>query len=187
MKRISRTRATGIGQWNSPHASLVGMAALSLALASPALAADFAADNVFTWRSTGGVYNLEEGHIAFLGDLGGLSRAAEGSFGPLAGPISMLCPIFSDVGNEAITFCVGTDADGDQVFMRSEGHPIPPDQWVPGAIGGDAGEYTIYAGTGKFVGISGVLSFQGNSMGFLSDGSLVGFTTLVGPYSVPDR
>lgn len=164
---------------------VLGLAIGASVWASPALAAEFAVDNTFSWRSTGGVYNLEEGRIVFLGDLGGLSRPGPDATGPLARPISLLCPIFSDLGVEAITFCTGTDPDGDQIFMRSEGGPIPPEEWVPGAIGGDAGVYTLYAGTGKFDGISGVLTFQGNSMGFLPDGSVVGFTTLQGSYLVP--
>lgn len=53
-------------------------------------------------------------------------------------------------------------------------------------MGGDGGEFTLYGGTGKFIGITGSLAFQGNSMGFLSDGSLVGYTTVEGNYSLPD-
>lgn len=153
--------------------------------AGAAIAADHKADFVFNWRSAGTVLNLEEQHIMFQGNLGGLARPGPAAEGPLARPIVMMCAILADVGGPASGFCVGTDSDGDKLFMRSAGKTQPASAGDKGAIAVDAGTFTPFAGTGKFAGITGDLSFHANSFGFLPDGGFVGYTVVSGIYSVP--
>lgn len=165
---------------------ICGALGIGLTGVAAANAADFTADFTLNWRATGVVHALEGNHVLWQGNLGGLARPAGGTTGPLGRPVIWMCPLQSDVGAATTGFCIGSDSEGDKVFMRSSGDTRPMAEADPGAIAADAGTFTLFAGTGKFAGITGELTFRANSYGFLPDGGFVGYTAVTGAYSLTD-
>jgi hypothetical protein len=104
---------------------------------------------MFGARTTGTTYQIEKGHIFFVGDISGVffNDVANG----FLDKSSVDCPGVIDIVNGLSIanhgYCIVTDKDGDKVFYVWKGKDTSP------TVGGGTFQFT--GGTGKYSGIKG--------------------------------
>ena len=141
----------------------------------PAQAEDWKFTGEFGWSGVGKVYQLEKGHVYWVGEFSGTFFNDKGK-GSLFHRAGVKCPAFNNLdfnakkGN-AGGYCVITDTDGDQAYLswRNEGDTVSPLS-LPGTF-----EWT--GGTGKYKGISGNNTFVGVTQVNWADGTATGYST----------
>jgi hypothetical protein len=125
-------------------------------LASPAEAQQPAKSGKYTGKfiyhavaGVGQTYELEKGHVFFLGPAHGVFLNDTG--GGFLDKTEVLCPLVQDiVGGINIAshgYCINTDKDGDKAFLVWEAKDTAP--------GTGGGTFKWTGGTGKFVGLQG--------------------------------
>src|SRR6476619_5517032 len=104
--------------------------ALTLGLCGPAHAEDWKVTGTFGWFGVGKVYQIEKGHVYWVGEFSGtfLNDKGKGSPFHLAG---VKCPAHNDVDlnnkkGKAGGYCIINDVDGDQAYLswQNEGDGI---------------------------------------------------------------
>ena len=147
--------------------------AMALAAAAPASAEDWKAVGQFGWFSVGKSYELEKGHVYWIGEFSGTFFNDKGK-GSLFDRAAVRCPAYNDIDfnakkNRYSGVCVITDTDGDNAYLKWEGE---------GDTKVGPGKFAYTGGTGKYQGISG----EGNTfVGVIqvnwSDGNASGYAT----------
>ena len=127
----------------------------------------------YAWTFSGQVQALGEDRTVFVGVLPGVvfNDAGKG----FMHKVRMDCTIINDVnqGNaNANGTCAGIDADGDKAFLEYR---------CAGAMPSCPGEFQWVGGTGKYTGISGSNTFQGNFIGATG----AGWSDWKGEYTLP--
>ena len=113
----------------------------------------------FTNTATGTAYELEKGHIFFVGEFSGvfLNDVASG----FIDKTSVVCPGVNDlvggVATRNLGYCTVTDKDGDKAFLVWKGEGTGPNA--------NAGDFQWTGGTGKFAGIKGNNGWRGAGIG----------------------
>jgi len=141
------------------HLSLLALAALCFSL--PATAADLPKSGKYSghygWTSTGQVQKLGEDRVIYAGVVPGVMFNDKGK--GFMHKARVDCTIFNDVNKgraNANGTCVVMDADGDKIFV----------EWkCSGVMPACPGTERFVGGTGKYKGISGKQTFQGNFIG----------------------
>src|SRR5579864_7392077 len=104
---------------------------------------------MFGARATGTAYQIEKGHVFFVGDFDGVffNDVANG----FLDKSSVECPGVNDIVNGLSIanhgYCIVTDKDGDKAFYVWKGKDTSPN------VGGGTFQWT--GGTGKYSGIKG--------------------------------
>jgi hypothetical protein len=153
------------------------LAVAALCLSSPASAADLPKSGTYSahygWAFSGDVQELGANRTVYAGVVAGVifNDAGEG----FLHKARVDCPIFNDVNQgraNANGSCVVTDADGDKVFM----------EWkCTGTMPACPGDERFVGGTGKYTGISGSSTFQGNFIAATG----AGWSDWKGEYKLP--
>jgi hypothetical protein len=141
---------------------------------SPSRADDWKAIGYFGWSGVGKVYQIEKGHIYWVGDFSGSFASDKGPGSPLD-QTGWKCPGFNDLDfnnkkSKAAGHCIVTDpASGDQLYSvwQCEGDTT--------ACHG-TNDYT--GGTGRFQGVTGGNTFVGHTQVNWPDGSASGYSTI---------
>jgi len=151
-------------------------ASILLALSPAAHAQNWKAVGHFGWFGVGKAHQIEEGHFYWVGEFSGtfFSDKGEGGLFHLAG---VKCPAYYDLDlnkdrTKAGGYCIITDIDGDQAYVKWENATTST---KPGSPGPGMFEYT--GGTGKYSGISGKNRFVGITLVNWADGTTSGYST----------
>ncbi len=153
---------------------LFAVAALArgFGVGTPAHAEDWKAVGQFGWLAVGKAYEIEKGHIHWVGEFSGTFFNDKGK-GGLFDKAAVKCPAYNDIDatnkkDSYAGYCVITDTDGDQAYLKWQG-------------GGDTktgnGIFDYTGGTGKYKGISGSNTFVGVSKVNWPDGTASGYAT----------
>jgi hypothetical protein len=165
------------GRYHRCVRRVVGAAGLTaaLGLGFPGHAEDWKAVGQFGWFGVGKTYQLEKGHIVWVGEFTGTFFNDKGK-GGLFDQAGVKCPgiLNNDTNNKkqkASGYCTITDAAGDQAYLswQGEGDGIPGHSW-PGTF-----EYT--GGTGKYQAIAGKNTFAASTQVRWEDGTSSGYAT----------
>ena len=159
------------------HKSKLTTLVVSILLASPALAAEEKIVGEFGWFGVGTAHQIEEGHFYWVGEFSGtfFNDKGEGSMFHRAG---VKCPAYFDADfrtNKSVAggYCVITDTDGDQAYLKwhNKGDPRP--------TGHGPGTWHYTGGTGKYEGINteAVYTFDGVTQINWADGTSTGYAT----------
>lgn len=107
----------------------------------------------FGWYGNGKVYELEKGHVAFVGEFSG-PFIADASSGFMHGA-TVVCfgvnDVFFDKDSASQGWCVATDVDGDKAYSTwsnrgsALNRPGGDNRWI-----GGTGKYSGIRGTNKF-------------------------------------
>ncbi len=146
-------------------------------LSLPATAADLPKSGTYSghygWTFNGQVQELGPDRTVYAGVLPGVMFNDEGK--GFMHKARVDCTLFNDVNKgqaNAKGTCVVTDADGDKIFV----------EWhCAGAMPACPGEETLVGGTGKYTGITGKQTFQGNFIGNTG----AGWSDWKGEYKLP--
>ncbi len=144
----------------------------TLVLAGAATAEDWKAIGQFGYAGVGKAYELEKGHIFWVGEFSGTFFNDKGK-GSLFDHAGVKCPAFNDIDtnrkkSRAAGYCIMTDAAGDQAYSswKCEGDGT-----------GCSGTFEYTGGTGKYQQISGSNTFSALTAVHWKDGSASGFAT----------
>ena len=152
--------------------TLAGLA-LSFGLGTPAHAEDWKVVGTFGWFGVGKAYEIDKGHIYWVGEFSGTFFNDKGK-GSLFDKAAVKCPAYNDIDaikkkNSYAGYCIITDTDGDQAYLKWQGGgdtKVGPGTW----------EYT--GGTGKYEDISGSdYTFVGFNQVNWADGTASGYAT----------
>jgi hypothetical protein len=154
------------------HILAAGALAGTLGLSAPAHAEDWKVMGSFGYFGVGKAYQIEKGHIYFVGEFGGTFFNDKGK-GSLFNQAGVKCPAFNDLDfnnkkGKAGGYCIIADPAGDQAYLtwQCEGTAIT----CQGTF-----EYT--GGTGKYQGISGKNTFAADTEVNWPDGTASGYAT----------
>ena len=141
-------------------------------LSAPAHAQDWKVTGQFGAFGVGKVYQIDKGHLYWVGEFSGTFFNDKGKDSLFDGA-GVKCPGFHDMdmnNKKGILagYCVISDPDGDQAYLKwqAQGDTIT----FPGTF-----EYT--GGTGKYQGISGRNTFVGTIRVNWPDGTISGLAT----------
>ncbi|HUU72272.1 MAG TPA: hypothetical protein VMW70_06585 [Burkholderiales bacterium] len=157
--------------------SVAAFVATALAIVAPSASAqNWKATGYFGWFGVGKAHQIEEGHFYWVGEFSGTFFSDEGKGGlfHLAG---VKCPAWfeldfnKDKANGG-GYCIVTDLDGDQAYLRWEEANVSAKLGSPGP-----GTFEYTGGTGKYNGISGKNRFAGVTQVNWSDGTSSGYAT----------
>jgi hypothetical protein len=145
--------------------------AMGLALCGPANAQDWKATGVHVWFASGKAYEIEKGHLYWLGELGGAFINDRGT-GTLLHMAGLKCPGVNDIDinnkkNRASGRCVFSDADGDQAYSTWQ---------CEGDTATCSGTFDFTGGTGKYRAISGRNTFVSHTQVNWPDGTASGYS-----------
>ncbi len=135
-------------------------------------AAKWKAEGEFGWLGTGKAYQIEEGHIYWVGEFTGTFFNDKGK-GSLFHRAGVKCPAYNDLDfnnktSSASGYCIITDTDGDQAYLNWSG-------------AGDTvvanGTFKYTGGTGKYEGSKGSNTFVGVTQVNWQDGTSTGYAT----------
>jgi hypothetical protein len=155
--------------------SSCGAMALALSLGSgcPAHAQDWKVTGEFEYYGVGKVYQIEKGHIFWVGDFGGTFVNDKGK-GNLFDHAGVKCPGANDIDSNnkkqrAMGYCIISDTGG-QAYLswQCEGN-------ADGTPCRGTFEYT--GGTEKYQTISGKNSFESHTTAQWPDGTVSGYAT----------
>ena len=139
---------------------------------SPSRAEEWKATGQFGWFGVGKAYQIEKGHVYWVGEFTGTFFNDKGKDG-LFDRDGVKCPAYFDfdINNKksrAGGYCVISDTNGDQAYLswQNEGD---------GVTGPGTFQYT--GGTGKYEGIKGGGTFVGVTQINWVDGLSSGFAT----------
>ncbi len=146
--------------------------ATGLVLCGTSYAEDWKPTGFFGWLGVGKAYEIEKGHLYWIGEFSGAFANDKGK-GSLFDQAGWKCPGFNDVDvnnkkNKAAGRCIFSDTDGDQAYLiwQCEGDT---------AMCSGSADYT--GGTGKYKGINGHNTFVGHIQVNWADGTSSGYTT----------
>jgi hypothetical protein len=148
-------------------------AAAGFAVCSSAYAEDWKAIGNFGWLGVGKAYEVEKGHLYWVGEFSGAFLNDKGK-GSLMDQSGWKCPGFNEVDvnnkkSKAAGMCIVKDTDGDQAYSR----------WQCEGDGATCSGTIDYAGgTGKYQGINGHNTFLGHIQVNWSDGTASGYSTI---------
>jgi hypothetical protein len=126
----------------------------------------------FGWLGVGKVFQLEKGHIYWVGEFSGGFTSDKGK-GPFDGT-GWKCPASNDLDfnnkkNKAMGYCIISDPGGDLAYIS----------WQ---CQGDTqicnGTFDFTGGTGKYQGISGGNTFVGHTQVNWPDGTASGYSVI---------
>lgn len=158
---------------SSNHLVTLAGLALSFGLGTPAHAEDWKVVGTFGWFGVGKAYEIDKGHIYWVGEFSGTFFNDKGK-GSLFDKAAVKCPAHNDIDtikkkNSYAGYCIITDTDGDQAYLKWQGGgdtKVGPGTW----------EYT--GGTGKYKDISGSnYTFVGFNQVNWADGTASGYAT----------
>jgi hypothetical protein len=136
-------------------------------------AEDWKVPGDFAWLGVGKVFQLEKGHVYWVGEFSGTFASDKGKGSPLD-QTGWKCPGSNDLDfnnkkNKAAGYCIVSDPSGDLAYTtwRCQGDT----QSCNGTF-----EYT--GGTGKYQGISGSNTFVGHTQVNWPDGTASGYSTV---------
>lgn len=146
--------------------------AMSLGLGMPAHAEDWKVVGQFGWFGVGKAYEIERGHVYWVGEFNGTFFNDKGKGSPFD-RAAVKCPAYNDIDtnqkkNTIAGYCIIADTDGDQAYLRFQA--LGDTKSSPGTF-----EYT--GGTGKYKGISGSNTFVGVTQVNWTDGTASGYAT----------
>jgi len=146
--------------------------AMGLGLSAPTHAEDWKPVGQAGFLGVGKVYQIEKGHLFWVGEFSGTFFNDKGK-GSLLDNAGIKCPAYNDIDtnnkkSKAAGYCVMSDPNGDQAYLKwqNEGDGITG----PGTF-----EWT--GGTGKYQGISGSNTFVGHTQVNWPDGTASGYAT----------
>jgi hypothetical protein len=138
-------------------------------------AEDFQATGNFGWLGVGKVFQLEKGHIFWVGEFSGNFANDAGKGSPYDGT-GWKCPGSNDIDlnnkiNKAAGFCIISDQSGDLAYSSWQ---------CQGPADGETcnGTNKFTGGTGKYQGISGSSTFVGHTKVHWPDGTTSGYSTI---------
>ena len=137
-----------------------------------AKAQDVKPAGIFGWLGVGKAFEIEKGHLYWVGEFSGLFTSDGG-----AGVLHLSgwkCPGATDTDNNSkknkgTGYCVFSDPNGDQAYARWQ---------CEGDVPVCAGTFDFTGGTGKYSGISGHNSFTGHTQVMWPDGTLSGYSSI---------
>lgn len=138
---------------------------------SSAHAEDWKIVGSFGWTGIGKAYQLEQGHLYWVGEFTGTFFNDKGAGSPLD-RAGVKCPAWNDLDfntkqGTAEGRCIMNDASGDQAYLTWK---------CAGETGGMCkGTFDYTGGTGKYKGIGGSYTFSGMTMNW-KDGTATGFS-----------
>jgi hypothetical protein len=140
-------------------------------LAFGAQAEDWKVKGAFGWMGVGKVYELDKGHIVWIGEFGGTFFNDQGPGSPFH-DAGVRCPgsnefDFNRGRSRANGYCIVTDSAGDQAFLSWE---------LAGDTHRGAGTFRYTGGTGKYAGIAGDNAFTGATEVNWKDGMSTGYS-----------
>jgi hypothetical protein len=145
---------------------------ISLVLAGSAHAEDWKVTGSFGWFGVGKAYQIEKGHVYFVGEFSGTFFNDKGK-NSLFDQAGVKCPAFNDLDlnnkkGRAGGYCTISDASGDQAYLtwKCEGDTVHC-----------TGPFEYTGGTGKYSNISGQNSFSATTEVNWQDGTATGFAT----------
>jgi hypothetical protein len=146
--------------------------ALALGSACPAHSEDWKVTGEFGWFATGKAYQIEKGHVYWMGEFSGTFINDKGT-GSLFDHAGVRCPAFDDVDlnnkkDRAAGYCIISDTGGDQAYLTWQGE---------GDTGTGHGMFEYTGGTGKYQGISGKNTFTYTTLVRWQDGTASGHST----------
>ena len=146
--------------------------AMSLGLGMPVHAEDWKVVGQFGWFGVGKAYEIERGHVYWVGEFNGTFFNDKGKGSPFD-RAAVKCPAYNDVDanqkkNTIAGYCIIADADGDQAYLRFQG--LGDTKSFPGTF-----EYT--GGTGKYKAINGSNTFVAVTQVNWTDGTASGYAT----------
>jgi hypothetical protein len=144
----------------------------TLALCGPVHAEDWKVTGAFGWFGVGKAYQIEKGHIYWVGEFTGTFFNDKGK-DSLFHQAGVKCPGFNDLdfNNKKGTaggVCIISDPAGDQAYVtwKCEGDAVHC-----------SGPFEYTGGTGKYRGISGANTFSAATQVNWADGTATGFAT----------
>ena len=145
---------------------------MSLGLGMPAHAEDWKVVGQFGWFGVGKTYEVEKGHVYWVGEFNGTFFNDKGK-GSLFDRAAVKCPAYNDIDanqkkNTIAGYCIIADTDGDQAYLRFQGQ---------GDVKSSPGTFEYTGGTGKYKGISGSNTFVGVTQVNWTDGTASGYAT----------
>ena len=148
-------------------------AALGLAICGTAHAEDWKVTGSFGWFAVGKAYQIEKGHVYFVGEFSGTFFNDKGK-DSLFDKAGVKCPAFNDLDlnnkkGKAGGYCTLNDAAGEQAYLtwKCEGDTVHC-----------TGTFEYTGGTGKYGGISGSNNtFAATTEVNWQDGTATGFAT----------
>jgi hypothetical protein len=153
---------------------LLSLAALSagLIIAGGARAEDWKVAGNFGWLGVGKVFQIEKGHIYWVGEFAGNFANDKGKGSPLD-QTGWKCPGFNDLDSnnkksKAAGYCIVSDPSGDQAYTTWQ---------CQGDTQNCNGTFEYTGGTGKYQGISGSNTFVGRTQVNWPDGTASGYST----------
>jgi hypothetical protein len=145
---------------------------ISLVLAGSAYAEDWKVTGSFGWFGVGKAYQIEKGHVYFVGEFSGTFFNDKGK-NSLFDQAGVKCPAFNDLDlnnkkGRAGGYCTISDASGDQAYAtwKCEGDTVHC-----------TGPFEYTGGTGKYSNISGQNTFSATTEVNWQDGTATGFAT----------
>jgi hypothetical protein len=155
-------------------ALLCGFAAfMGLVLCNAAHAEDWKVTGSFGWFGVGKAYQIEKGHVYFVGEFSGTFFNDKGK-DSLFDKAGVKCPAFNDLDlnnkkGKAGGYYTISDATGDQAYLSWK---------CDGDTAHCTGTFEYTGGTGKFSGISGSNNtFSATTEVNWQDGTATGFAT----------
>jgi hypothetical protein len=148
-------------------------AAMGLAICGTAHAEDWKVTGSFGWFAVGKAYQIEKGHVYFVGEFSGTFFNDKGK-DSLFDKAGVKCPAFNDLDlnnkkGKAGGYCTLNDAAGEQAYLtwKCEGDTVHC-----------TGTFEYTGGTGKYSGISGSNNtFAATTEVNWQDGTATGFAT----------
>jgi hypothetical protein len=143
-----------------------------LMLCGAVQAQDWKATGEFGWFGVGKAYQIEKGHVYWVGEFSGTFFNDKGP-GSLFHRAGVKCPAFFDADfntkkGRAGGYCIITDTDGDQAYSTWQSQH----DTVSGP-----GTFQYTGGTGKYQGISGNGTFVGTTQVNWQDATSTGYAT----------
>jgi hypothetical protein len=148
-------------------------AVMCLVVLGTAHAEDWKVVGSFGWLAVGKAYQIEKGHIYFVGEFSGTFFNDKGK-DSLFDKAGVKCPAFNDLDlnnkkGKAAGYCTISDANGDQAYVswKCEGDTVHC-----------SGPFEYTGGTGKYSGINGSNNnFSATTEVNWQDGTATGFAT----------
>jgi hypothetical protein len=154
------------------HVTATAAVAAAFGLGSPTHAEDWKAVGQFGWLAVGKAYQIEKGHIYWVGEFTGTFFNDKGK-GSLFDQAGVKCPAFNDVDtnnkkSKAGGYCTISDPAADQAYLY----------WQCDGDGVSCqGTFEYTGGTGKYQGITGKYTFTGHTQENWQDGTSTGYAT----------
>jgi hypothetical protein len=135
-------------------------------------AEDWKVTGDFGFLGVGKVFQLEKGHIYWVGEFSGTFANDKGKGSPLD-QTGWKCPGSNDLDfnnkkNKAAGYCIVSDPGGDQAYTTWQ---------CQGDTQSCNGTFEYTGGTGKYQGISGSNTFVGHTQVNWPDGTASGYST----------